>query len=683
MSVISGMRALGSAESEKRYVPVYPSITWTKQKKEKALDKSLAEYVEENMVLESEKEMKRRDGILMEIKKLFVNFVKEVAITKNNMSEEEAERAGGDLAVSGSHRLRVRDVGADIDTICIAPNFVTREHFFTIFKSVFMSHPKVEDFSSIESANVPIMAFDFDGISIDLLFARLSTNIVRKGVDLLDDNILTNIDQATEKTLNGPRVTKMIPLLANRSKDAEGNITEHKAYASQADVANGAPETFLIVLRCIRRWAKAKGLYGNKMGYLGGINCNLLVAMICQLYPNATPSTLLRFFFQTYTYWKWPKPVQLNSIQPNPAHLKEEDKKVIWDSSQFPYNRDLMPIITPAYPAMNSSMSVNEHTRTIMENEFRYGYEICKQIVKGEATWGKLFQPSDFYIRYNHYLCINIVGTGDNIESRSWIGFVESFLRGFPQYLRVLPIANPIHLYPVQNKTTKSDNSICYFIGFNVDREKFKPDKPLNIDICANKFRTTLITKYEDRNGTLAEGLDLFIDHHPWKKLPKEVFDVYGGMVVAKEMRKEAGFGKYGEKLKREEEEAAAAAATAATAEDAAGDGDAGGDTTEEAEGEGGQNDNNNNNKKVEETKEEKKNEENKGNVNKKRKLSSGYGTVVDPALKSRPPPPATTLFNQLPQWKETNIETETETMEQQHSNHHSMRVHCKDIQWQ
>ena len=38
------------------------------------------------------------------------------------------------LFISGSHRLNVRDPNADIDTICIAPNFVTREHFFTILK---------------------------------------------------------------------------------------------------------------------------------------------------------------------------------------------------------------------------------------------------------------------------------------------------------------------------------------------------------------------------------------------------------------------------------------------------------------------------------------------------------------------------------------------------------------------
>lgn len=78
---------------------------------------------------------------------------------------------------------------------------------------------------------------------------------------------------------------------------------------------------------------------------------------------------------------------------------------------------------------MNSSMSVNEHSRAVMEREFQHGYETCLAIAKGTSTWDKLFEPSDFFLRYNHYLTLNIIGTGDNIASRSWIGFVESFVR--------------------------------------------------------------------------------------------------------------------------------------------------------------------------------------------------------------------------------------------------------------
>jgi hypothetical protein len=104
----------------------------------------------------------------------------------------------------------------------------------------------------------------------------------------------------------GPRVTQMIPELMDK------NIFPN----------------FLIVLRCIRKWAKCRGLYGNKLGYLGGINCNLLVVLVCQLYPKASPSTLLVRFFQLYGKWGWPKAVQINKIQANPPSLYGEQREV-------------------------------------------------------------------------------------------------------------------------------------------------------------------------------------------------------------------------------------------------------------------------------------------------------------------------------------------------------------------
>lgn len=57
-----------------------------------------------------------------------------------------------------------------------------------------------------------------------------------------------------------------------------------------------------------------RGIYSNKVGFLGGISWALLVARICQLYPNAAPSTLLSRFFRVYDKWKWPNPVLLNHI---------------------------------------------------------------------------------------------------------------------------------------------------------------------------------------------------------------------------------------------------------------------------------------------------------------------------------------------------------------------------------
>lgn len=108
-------------------------------------------------------------------------------------------------------------------------------------------------------------------------------------------------------------------------------------------------------------------------GFLGGINWALLVARICQLYPNALPNMLVARFFRVYTQWRWPNPVMLCANEERSLGLQ------IWDPRRNPKDRfHLMPIITPAYPCMNSSYNVSSSTLRIMTEEFQRGYDICE-----------------------------------------------------------------------------------------------------------------------------------------------------------------------------------------------------------------------------------------------------------------------------------------------------------------
>ena len=487
-----------------RFLPAHdPISTKPPTKTDLQIDATLSAYMDVHMKLETDAEMERRTLVLLKVGKIFKDWVVEVGTEVLKMPEDEAKAAGGELFVSGSHKLGVREPGADIDTICVAPNFCTREHFFTTLKEQFMSHPDVTEFSAAESARVPIMSFDFEGVSIDLLFARLADNVVPAKLDILDDKILSGIDEATEKSLNGPRVTLMIYELVGKEMYPK----------------------FLIVLRCIRKWAKCRGLYGNKLGYLGGINCNLLVVLVCQLYPKASPSTLLAFFFRLYgKTWEWPNPVMINKIQQNPPNLYGEQREV-WSPESNPFH--VMPIITPAYPAMNSSASVSIHTRDIMKAEMARAHDIISKIISERgADWGRLFDPSDFFIKYPHYLCCHILGAGEDEESRSWMGFVESRIGRITQQLETLPLKYPVHFYPVPSKTQKSAHSICYFIGFDIDPKLVRADKNIHIDHAVYQFQLKLNDPERGFRGVRKDGCDFFVEHLRWKQLPKELIRI-------------------------------------------------------------------------------------------------------------------------------------------------------------
>lgn len=72
-----------------------------------------------------------------------------------------------------------------------------------------------------------------------------------------------------------------------------------------------------------------------------------------------------------------------------------------------------MPIITPAYPEMNSAYNVGEPQLRRMKQEIERGFVISQQVLQGKAKWEDLVCPSDFFQKYeqrrerlnSHILC--------------------------------------------------------------------------------------------------------------------------------------------------------------------------------------------------------------------------------------------------------------------------------------
>ena len=62
---------------------------------------------------------------------------------------------------------------------------------------------------------------------------------------------------------------------------------------------------FRNTLRLIKLWAMRRGIYSHQFGYLGGFSYAIMVAKICQDYPNLEVADLLYKFFEVYSEWKW------------------------------------------------------------------------------------------------------------------------------------------------------------------------------------------------------------------------------------------------------------------------------------------------------------------------------------------------------------------------------------------
>lgn len=103
------------------------------------------------------------------------------------------------------------------------------------------------------------------------------------------------------------------------------------------------------------------------MGLLGGINCAILVAKTCQWFPTASAAKVVRMFFRIFSEWQWPRQVQLTHVDYNNSLGHK-----VWCHQGYhnPY-WDVMPIITPVYPAFNSTHNVSLATREVMVEEFK------------------------------------------------------------------------------------------------------------------------------------------------------------------------------------------------------------------------------------------------------------------------------------------------------------------------
>ncbi|XP_059316868.1 nuclear poly(A) polymerase 1 isoform X2 [Lycium ferocissimum] len=274
-----------------------------------------------------------------------------------------------------------------------------REDFFGELHRMLEEMPEIQELHPVPDAHVPVMKFKFNGVSIDLLYANVSLWVIPEDLDISQESILQNVDEQTVRSLNGCRVTDQVLHLVP-------NI-----------------QSFRTTLRCMRLWAKRRGVYSNVTGFLGGINWALLVARICQLYPNAAPSMLVSRFFRVYSLWRWPNPVLLCPINEGSLGL------AYWDPRRnFKDRQHLMPIITPAYPCMNSSYNVSTSTLRVMMEEFHRGNEICEAIEANKASWGSLFEPFPFFEAYRNYLRIDIAAESEN-DMRKWKGWVESRVR--------------------------------------------------------------------------------------------------------------------------------------------------------------------------------------------------------------------------------------------------------------
>ncbi|RMZ90203.1 hypothetical protein DV736_g2570, partial [Chaetothyriales sp. CBS 134916] len=367
----------------------------------------LVEELKRENNYELEHATKQRMIALSLLQKVTIEFVKEVS-RKQRYPESQISQFGGKIFPYGSYRLGVFGPGSDIDTLTVAPKHVRREDFFEQYPTILrrIAGPDaIQSLTAVPDAFVPIIKLVLNNIEIDLIFVSVQAlTTIPKNLNLDDNKLLDGLDQQSIKSITGPRVTDQIL----------GLVPEHK--------------TFRTALRAIKLWAQRRAIYANIVGYPGGVAWAMLVAKVCQLYPHAVGATIINKFFHVYKAWNWPTPVMLKEI--------ETGKEKTWNPML--YNGDkknLMPIITPAYPSMCSTYNMTNSGKKIILKEFDRGAKISDAIFNGTAKWSELFGKHTFFTKDFRYYISVIASAHTPDGAKGFSGMVESKVRLLVQEL--------------------------------------------------------------------------------------------------------------------------------------------------------------------------------------------------------------------------------------------------------
>lgn len=436
---------------EQQYGITMPLSTNMPTDAENRSSNALIEELKRENNYESVADTQKRTAALTKLLEIAREFVRIVGRDKYGLSDEVASAGNAKVFTFGSFRLGVFGPGSDIDTLVVGPTYVTRSDFFEVFPDLLVKmtpEGTITDLTPVTDAFVPIIKFEYAGISIDLIYSRIDgLQQIPEKLDLKNDKILRGLDETDLRSLNGTRVTDTILELVPQ------------------------PSTFKTALRAIKLWAQRRAIYANIMGFPGGVAWAMLVARVCQLYPKAASAVIIHKFFKIIDTWNWPTPVILRKIETNGP--LPPDKVRVWNPRVYRGDSfHMMPIITPAYPSMCATHNITKSTMAIIMREIRRGEKVAEQILYHGAPWKNLFAKHNFFTEgYKYYLSIVSASTTSEAQ-KIWSGCVESKVRFLVINLenhKSIALAHPFNKGYTRTHRCRNDAEISKVKGGSLD----------------------------------------------------------------------------------------------------------------------------------------------------------------------------------------------------------------------
>ncbi|KAH3767389.1 RNA 2',3'-cyclic phosphodiesterase [Pelomyxa schiedti] len=318
------------------------------------------------------------------------------------------------LLVIGSCLLGVQGQDTDIDCVCVGE--VPKELFLTRFVETLVVNPNIQNVKLIADALIPVIRMRVLGFQVEMQYAHVPG---AAGINFNTVNPASiSCDSTSQLCLNAYFDT----LFLLKSISDKG--------------------LFSSVLRAVRLWAKVRGLYSNRLGFLGGFAWSLLTARICQVSPNDDAEKVFAKFFTLYSSWNFAAtPVTMIGTSISPKNTPGE----------------FIHVMTPTKPSVNVCRNSTKSNTTILVEEFQRAKDTVRLV-----PWHEFFQPwnpdHEFYVQIT-------LAAGSRAELISWVGRVESRIVSLVKQLEQAAPDLIVHPLTTRYHSQIDPDACLYLIG--------------------------------------------------------------------------------------------------------------------------------------------------------------------------------------------------------------------------
>lgn len=158
-------------------------------------------------------DQQRREQILTVLDRLGSLLVRRELDERRKTTISATEEAWVMVRMFGSSALQATVGGADLDTVMLLPDFVSRQTVFEKLPPLLREYASVDTVATVNGARVPLLKFEVSGVEVDLVVVLMSTNRPPTDVELRNESVFDVTAADSRLGLQGLRLALTLTAL--------------------------------------------------------------------------------------------------------------------------------------------------------------------------------------------------------------------------------------------------------------------------------------------------------------------------------------------------------------------------------------------------------------------------------------------------------------------------------------